>query len=140
MDFYRKPRLGCVATLLVAGMALASCGGGPSEINFLSDREPQIRPTNYRADTLSFMRTYLNNPSQVREAAMSEPTLRSIGGRERYVACLRYNARDSAGRYTGVSDRLAIFFEGRFDQIIEKGAEMCAGATYAPFPELERLR
>lgn len=119
--------------------ALAGCGGPPSDINFLSDRAPQVYPSNYRTDTLSFMRTYLNNPEQVREAAISEPALRTLAGRQRYVACLRYNARDTSNRYTGASDRLAVFFEGRFDQLIEKAAEMCSGAAYAPFPELERL-
>lgn len=128
-----------LAVLLFGVAALGGCAGPPPEMHFSSDRNPQIYPSNYRTDTLSFMRTYLNNPSQVREAAISEPVLRTLGGRERYVACLRYNARDSANRYTGTSDRLAVFFEGRFDQLVEKAAELCSGATFAPFPELERL-
>ena len=108
------------AVVLFGLAALFGCAGPPPDMYFSSDRNPQIYPSNYRADTLSFMRTYLNNPLQVREAAMSEPALRTLGGRERYVACLRYNARNSSNRYTGTSDRLAVFFEGRFDQLIEK--------------------
>lgn len=127
-----------LAVLLSGIAALGGCAG-PPEMQFSSDRNPQIYPSNYRTDTLSFLRTYLNNPSQVREAAISEPVLRTLGGQERYVACLRYNARDTANRYTGTSDRLAVFFEGRFDQLVEKAAELCSGATLAPFPELERL-
>lgn len=129
--------------VLFAGAALGATLGGCAtpdpDLNFSSDRNPQVYPSNYRGDTLSFMRTYLNNPSLVREAAISEPALRNIRGRQRYVVCLRYNARDTANRYTGATDRLAVFFEGRFDQLIEKAAEECSGATYAPFPELEWL-
>jgi hypothetical protein len=134
-----KDRARRFAISLLAVMMLAGCAAPESELNFSSDRSPQIYPANYRTDALSFMRTYLNNPVLVREAAISEPVLRNIGGRQRYVACLRYNARDSSNRYTGVSDRLAVFFEGRFDQLVEKAADQCSGATYAPFPELERL-
>lgn len=126
-----------VVVALVIG--LGACAVPDPDINFRSDQAPQVFPANYRSDILSFMRTYLNNPSQVRDAAVTEPTQRSIGGRQRYVTCLRYNARDSAGRYTGASDRLAVFFEGRFDQLIERAAEHCSGAAYMPFPELERL-
>lgn len=132
----RLPGFVAVMALVIG---LGGCAVPDPEINFRSDQAPQIFPANYRADILSFMRTYLNNPSQVRDAAVTEPTQRSIGGRQRYVACLRYNARNSAGRYTGVSDRLAVFFEGRFDQLIERAAEHCSGAAYTPFPELEQL-
>jgi hypothetical protein len=71
---------------------------------------------------------------------------------ERYAACLRYDAKDSAGRYTGTRDRLAIFVSGKFDQLIEltrtdPGSERlrplrdyCAAVAYQPFPELEKLR
>jgi hypothetical protein len=132
-------RLSCFVAVMALVIGLGGCAVPDTDINFRSDQAPQIFPANYRTDIVSFMRTYLNNPSQVRDAAITEPTQRSIGGRERYVACLRYNARNSAGRYTGASDRLAVFFEGRFDQLIERAAEHCSGAAYTPFPELEKL-
>src|SRR4051812_25699797 len=131
MDFGKGTKRRAVGLLALA--ALSACSGPPPDLNFSSDRGPPAYPSNYRADTLSFMRTYLNNPAQVREASISEPALRTIGGRQRYVSCLRYNARDSSNSYTGVSDRLAVFSEGRFDQLVEKAAEQCSGATYQPF-------
>ena len=33
----------------------------------------------------------------------------------------------------------AVFVAGRFDQFIETPKELCAGVTYAAFPELEKL-
>jgi hypothetical protein len=33
----------------------------------------------------------------------------------------------------------AVFVGGRFDQFIETPKDICAGAVYTPFPELEKL-
>jgi hypothetical protein len=126
-------------------IALAACAGGGSDdsrsISFTEDRgvSNQPYPDNYRAEILAFMRTYLNNPVGVHDAAMAEPVQRTVGGRLRYVSCLRYAARDVDGSYQGVGDRAIVYVDGRLDRIIEKGAELCAAATYAPFPDLEKL-
>jgi hypothetical protein len=99
----------------------------------------QPYPGNYRSEILAFMRTYLNNPAGVREAAMAEPVQRTVGGRIRYVSCLRYSSRDFDGSYRAAGERAVVYVDGRLDRIIEKGGEVCSGVTYAPFPELENL-
>jgi len=53
--------------------------------------------------------------------------------------CLRYNARDLDGKYTGARDRLAVFVAGKLDQMVEQPREQCTGIEQKPFPELERL-
>ena len=88
----------------VAGRA---CGlrrqPGARSISFTDDRgvSDQPYPNNYRTEILAFMRTYLNNPVGVREAAMAEPVQRTVGGRLRYVSCLRYAAREADGTTAG---------------------------------------
>src|SRR4051794_40299732 len=42
----------------------------------------------YRADIVAFMRTYLNDPTGVRDAFISEPALRSFENAQRYTLCL----------------------------------------------------
>lgn len=96
-------------------------------------------PASYRADITAFMRTYLNDPSRVRDAAVSEPELKTFDGVNRYVVCVRYNARRSSGQYAGVKDSLVLFLDGRLDRIVDNARETCKDATYQPFPELERL-
>jgi hypothetical protein len=88
---------------------------------------------------LAFLKTYLNNPVGVRDAAIAEPAPRDISGKTRYVACLRYSMRESDGSYREPRDRAVLFFNGRLDRMIENGAETCAGAVYAAFPEMEKL-
>ena len=62
-------------------------------------------PQNYKQDLLAFLRTYLNDPTHVRGAAVSQPQLKNVGPGDRYVACVRYNARNSDGKYIGVERR-----------------------------------
>ena len=85
------------------------------------------------------MKTYLNNPVGVKDAAMAEPVQRTVGGRLRYVVCLRYNAKDTDGGYRGSRERAILYVDARLDRIVEDASEICAGAVYAPFPEMEKM-
>ena len=80
------------------------------------------------------MRTYLNDPTGVRDALISEPALRTLESADRYAVCLRYTARNAASK-----DSLVLFRDGRLDRIIDTARETCKDAAYQPFPELERL-
>ena len=123
---------------------LAACAGGGEEsrgISFTDDRgySNQPYPNNYKSEVLAFMRTYLNNPVGVREAMMAEPVQRTIGGRLRYVSCLRYAARESDGRYRDPRERAVVYVDARLDRVLENPGDACTGASYASFPELEKL-
>jgi hypothetical protein len=129
--------------ILMLPIALAACAGSDESrpISFMGSGGGgnQPFPSNYRSEELAFMRTYLNNPVGVRDAAMAEPTLHDVNGRSRYVGCLRYTARDADGSYREPRDRAILFVNGRLDRVVENAAELCAGAAFAPFPELEKM-
>jgi hypothetical protein len=100
-----------------------------------------VFPQRYKQDLLAFMRTYLNDPHHVREAGVSQPQLKKAGPGDRYIACVRYNARKEGGKYAGVKVGAAIYVSGKFDRFIDgKEAEpFCKDVAYTPFPDLERL-
>ena len=129
--------------ILLLPIALAACAGSEESrsITYTDDRgvANQPYPTNYRAEILAFMKTYLNNPVGVRDAVMAEPVQRTVGGRLRYVSCLRFAARDSAGSYQEPRERAVLYVDGRLDRVIENAGEPCAGVVYAPFPDLEKM-
>jgi hypothetical protein len=132
--------------ILMLPIVLAACaGGGDSDegrsFSFFGGGKdsPQSFPGNYRSELLAFMKTYLNNPVGVRDAAMAEPVMRDVNGKMRYVSCLRYSARESDGNYREPRERAVLFVNSRLDRMIEKTGELCAGVTLAPFPELEKL-
>src|ERR1700754_1964580 len=85
--------------VLLLPLMLAACatdeGSSPSTFLASDDGANQPFPSNYKGEILAFMRTYLNNPVGVREAAMAEPVLRTVSGRPRYISCLRFSERQS---------------------------------------------
>ncbi|MGC1562663.1 MAG: hypothetical protein WA820_22825 [Bradyrhizobium sp.] len=129
--------------ILMLPIALVACAGSDESrpISFMGSGGGgnQPFPSNYRSEELAFMRTYLNNPVGVRDAAMAEPTLHGVNGRSRYVGCLHYTARDADGSYREPRDRAILFVNGRLDRVVENAGELCAGAVFAPFPELEKM-
>lgn len=109
-----------------------------------SEAEINTFPANYKIDIAAAMRAYLNDPSGIRDASFSEPVLRpaSTSMPERYVACLRFNAKKSASVYAGMKEMAAVFLAGRFDHFADapkEAQELCTNAAYNPFPELEKL-
>ena len=130
------------ALILALPLALAACFGSGGDRPGLDGTQaggPQPFPDNFRSDTLALMRAYLNNPVGVREATMSEPVLREIGGRQFYVACLHFTPRESDGSYKATRERAVVYVNGRADRVVDRAGELCAGAVYAPFPELEKM-
>lgn len=132
-----------IAAIVLLPVMLAACAGSDEArgISYTEDRgvANQPFPNNYKSEILSFMKTYLNNPVGVRDAAMAEPVQRVVGGRLRYVSCLRFTARDMEGNYREPRERAIQFVDGRLDRIIENASETCAGAVYGPFPELQAM-
>ena len=129
-----------IAAVLM-GVALAACSSVEKDY---SGPETQggasvnIFPEKYRAEILAYQRSYLNDPTGVRSAAISQPALRKVGSVERYVVCVRFNAKQPSGGYAGVREHMAIFLAGKLDQM-GVTRELCKDAAYEPFPELERL-
>jgi hypothetical protein len=124
-------------------IALAACAGSDDgrSITYTDDRgvANQPFPDNYRAELLAFMKTYLNNPVGVHDAALAEPVQRIVGGRLRYISCLRFTPRESDGSYREARERAILYVNGRLDRVVENASDICAGAVYAPYPDLEKL-
>jgi hypothetical protein len=130
------------AAIVVLPLLLLACAGSDEKsLTYTDDRgvSDQPFPLNYRLELLAFLKTYLNNPRGVRDAFMAEPQQRVVGGRLRYVSCLRYDAREMDGSYGGGRERAVLYVDGRLDRIIENAGDVCAGVAYAPFPEMEKL-
>ncbi len=127
--------------IMLLPIALAACAMSEDPgVTFLDNGTAnQPYPGNYRTELLAFMRTYLNNPVGVRDAVIAEPVQRSVGGRVRYVACLRFAPHESDGGYREPRERAVLYINGRLDRVVENASELCAGVAYAPFPDLEKL-
>jgi hypothetical protein len=130
-----------VAATLGSCASFRSGGSNYSDegTNSATDAAANAYPSSYKSDLLAFLRTYLNDPTRVRDAAIAEPVLRPIGHANRYVVCVRYNARKASGEYGGPKENAAVYIGGKFNQLVEAKGDVCAGAIYQPFPELQHL-
>jgi len=142
--------------LIAVTLGLAGCSSDPDYISpeqFKARWETQnLYPTAYKADVLAYMRTYLNDPTNVRGAALSEPQLKPIGPGDRYVSCVRFNAKKSNGEYAGPRDAAIVYLAGHLDRFIDSSPdpresrerpdsrELCKNASYVAFPELQQLK
>jgi hypothetical protein len=172
----------------LATVIVAVAVGGCASHGHRTEERPQEYPENYKAELLAYLHTYINDPTNIRDATIADPMLKPVnastdgsadpgvgrrsakrgrggnggeeradegsgplglgganpfdsGGskRERYVVCVRYNAKDRDGRYTGAKQGMAIYFRGRFDGFSGEPHGACDQAQYKPFPELENL-
>jgi hypothetical protein len=132
------------AALIIAVMlVLGACSGHHLGLgSHDSDSAIHAFPDHYKTDILAAMHAYLNDPSGIRDASISEPMLKSVPAGTRYVVCLRFNGKQNNGTYAGVKQIAAVFLAGRFDDFIDPVAarEPCNNAAYTPFPELENLQ
>jgi hypothetical protein len=132
-------------TVLLVAVLIAGCSTDfePSAADLKARWDAQnIYPQTYKNDLLAFLRTYLNNPEHVRDAQVAEPVLKQVGPGQRFVVCLRYNARNSDNRYMGDKDGAAVYVSGKLDQFVDQARtvrELCKDASYVPFPELGSL-
>src|SRR6185503_19899674 len=89
-----------------------------------------IFPADYKPELAAFLRTYITNPRQVRDAYVGTPVLRPVGGQPRYVTCVRYNTRNFENKYEGNTEKLAIFLDGKMIQFLESDPQICPGLAY----------
>jgi hypothetical protein len=127
-----------IFSALTMALALSACSSGdyfgkPKEV------DPNIFPTRYQQEILTTITHVLPDPTGVRGAYITEPVLVPVGKDQRYAVCVRANARDQAHNYGGSKDRIAYFYGGHLNQLVEATPEQCGKAAYKPFPDLEKL-
>src|SRR3569833_3000013 len=96
--------------LLAAAATLAACSGNKDVAV-----DPNVVPTEYRRELLFTLQKVLDYPTNVRDAAISDPALRSAGQDQRYSVCVRENSRDCSQQYRGVKEHIGWFYGGQLN-------------------------
>jgi hypothetical protein len=122
-----------LALVVACGGALAACSSSS-----VYSTDPNLFPTDYKKQILLTLTQTLTDPTNVKEAGITDPALRTAGKEQRYAVCVRLNARDGNRRYTGVKERIAYFYAGSLNQMVDADQGQCANASYQPWPELEK--
>lgn len=140
---HKGHRIGLVLAVLAA--ALGGCTASSlSNLSFSKEPDtppvnPTLFPAKYRPEIADFMRTYLNNPTKVKDAFVGEPAIKPFGGTPKYITCVRYNPRDNKNQYEGSQSNLVVFLDGRINQFLPGDPAMCAGLNYQRYPEIESM-
>jgi hypothetical protein len=123
--------------LLALALSLSGCAKhSHAEIEAEDEAALNTFPKDYQSQLLRFLRTSLNDP-KFRDASISEPALKPLGGAvSRYVVCVRFTDQSGADAHQQPSnDKLAIFFHGSVNQLIDADASLCGAVTYRPLVE-----
>lgn len=115
------------ASVLFVSFILSACAASSQ------NRVESAVPQNYRELVASSLRPTLKDPYSLRDAQISEPTtLPLLLGTQ--AVCVRFNAKNSYGAYTGLQTAAFVFSSGSARQVVAAG---CSDVPYSPFPELE---
>jgi hypothetical protein len=120
-----------------AALVLAGCASGN-----LAVVDPP--PSNYRQLAQQHVRDTYFDPYSIRDAEIGKPRssggpiLVSTGLAEVWVVCIRANAKNRMGAYTGRTATALMIQGNRVVGSQDNGAwsSWCSGSEYEPFPEI----
>jgi hypothetical protein len=120
--------------LTVAAGALAACADTkPPQI------DANLFPSAVKKEIVDTLIETLGDPTNVRDAYISEPVLTPVENDQRYTVCVRFNPRDANQHYMGSTERIGFFYGGHLNQLIAATKAQCGNTAYKPFPELEKI-
>jgi hypothetical protein len=137
-------RMAVVLAVSILASLIGGCSGSslPDLSSYYKEKPTgqNIFPADYKQELAAFLRTYIENPRQVRDASIGTPVLRPVGsGQSRYVTCVRYNPRNFENKYEGNKEKLAIFIDGKMNQFVDSDPQICPGLAYQRYPEIENM-
>ena len=127
---------------IVAGVAAGICALGLAACSTSSknaEPDPNIFPKDYKLELMNELQRTLDDPTNIRDAYVTEPFLTQASREQRYAVCVRSNSRNINREYTGSKDRIGYFYAGHLNQLIEATPEQCGKAAYKPWPELQKI-
>lgn len=126
---------------IIAGVAAGMMALAMAACSSTKDREPDanIYPKDYKAELMITLQRDLDDPTNIRDAFISDPFLTTASREQRYAVCVRSNSRDLNHTYTGSKDRIGFFYAGHLNQLIDATPEQCGKVAYKPWPELQNI-
>ncbi|HET7848097.1 MAG TPA: hypothetical protein VFL51_03445 [Pseudolabrys sp.] len=122
------------AVVIAFAVVLAACSDNKKSVLVQN-----IPPTKYKDEILQTFPQAVADPTNVRDAAITQPMLNQSGPVHVYYVCVRANSRDASHQYMGVKEYAGYFYDGHLGQFVEAPPGLCDKVAYQPFPELEKL-
>jgi hypothetical protein len=90
----------------------------------------------YGAWAATVMRAHLKDPTSVMQAERTPPFQARVAFRKQVVVCVRLNARNSFGGYTGTQTHSVVFYHDGDVVLFPQTDAGCDRAGWVPFTEL----
>lgn len=143
--YCNSTKLAALGLASLLAVLLGACGHHPPTT--ATESEINVYPTDYKSDIIGAMHAYLNDPTGIRDAAISDPALKTVANVTRYTVCVEFDAKKNGSNdYAGSRQIAAVFQVGKFDRFVDNtnpkeanAKDLCTGVTFAPFPELQKL-
>ncbi|MBS0533880.1 MAG: hypothetical protein JSR72_07465 [Proteobacteria bacterium] len=133
MGLGKTPGVAIVAAGMLA-LAMAACSSSKN-----AEPDANIYPKNYKLELMNTLQRELDDPTNIRDAYITDPFLTTASREQRYAVCVRSNSRDLNHNYTGAKDRIGYFYAGSLNQLVAATPEQCGKAAYKPWPELQSI-
>jgi hypothetical protein len=121
-----------IGTVVAAALALGACS------SFTADKEKPVDenlfPKSYKAAILERLRAQLPDAKGIHGAFLAEPVLKPRDAITRYIACIRFDAKDDRGKYEGNKEYAAFFYAGDRRCVQAGGLPAVSGAGEALTP------
>ncbi len=123
--------------LLASLLALAGCETtAPTSEN---KAKVAAIPGDYRQQTVAYFKNTLKDPYSVRDAQITKPTVIFVGlvnGTSAPGVCVKMNAKNSFGAYTGSEAFAVAFRDGKIFTVGPPAFDTCTKSTFRPFAEM----
>jgi hypothetical protein len=125
-------------------LSLALAVAGCSQTMAITENTPPSSAAPSTQEVKQAVRTYVRanffDPYSIRDAELSEPTWQAsglqFGASGGWTVCLRANAKNRLGGYTGRKDTAMTIQNGKVTAALDDAQWNCSKERYAPFPEL----
>jgi hypothetical protein len=125
--------------VLAVSAALAGCQTAAQQTPEAVAEATRALPTNYRQMIVDRSKQEFFDPYSIRDVSISAPIPGTSFMGAVVTVCMRANAKNRMGGYTGLQATAFVFREGRITTTAggDHGYIACEGAIYGPFPEIE---
>jgi hypothetical protein len=129
-----------------ASLALLSALAVATLLGCTPDKRPEAEnnappASGYKDEIIATLRTVFdkNDTNSVSNAMIADPVLRGTGKDVHYTICVRYTARGTIYNLNANAERVAYFYGGHLNQLVEVTKDECSNVVYKPFPELNQV-
>lgn len=128
-------RKGKFFAIVIWGLSVSGCVSAPPSGSAVYG----IYPISYKKMIQDHMRQYLLDPYSLRDVSISEPREWHVNWQSGWQVCVRMNAKNGYGAYTGVKSKPYLIKDGEFLMNVSESQyeKACRDAKFEPWPEME---